>query len=206
MTLRTFPLTDFPAETLKWRPTFASITGGRPISGPAQRGEVSGGGWWQAAATGIDLGDDARIRQWLSLMLAAADGVEAFIVPMLQWPVTPGGTVTATVAAEPLRETTLAITTTTAIGPGHCFSIDHATVGPRIYMIKEVDSVVGDLRTCHVGPPLRQATTAGMSLDFNTPRCVMRVVDPSDESWPAVTAGWASRPSIAFEETFETLS
>lgn len=203
--MSTFPVTDFPCEGLRWRPQFANLDGGPTVAGPGQVAEISGGGGWVAELDGIDLGDDEMIRAWTALMFKAAQGVETFSVPMLTWPLNPDAPVTATIAAEPLRETTVAVTTTDTIGVGHVFEVDHATVGPRPYMILGIDSHVGDVWTLHIGPPLREATTADMAISFDEPRCVMRIPNATAEAWPRIGAGWAGRVSVTFEEAFDQL-
>lgn len=203
--MRTFPVTDYPSEGLRWRPLFANLSGGPTVAGPGQVGEVSGGGWWVAESDGIDLGEDGEIRAWMALMFSGAQTVEAFVVPMKTWPVNPDAPVTATIAAHALRATTVEITTDDTIGVGHCFTLAHAGVGPRVHMILGVDSHVGDVWTVHIGPPLREATTAAMAVDFDNPRCVMRISNPTADAWPRMGAGWSSKVQVTFEEAFDEL-
>lgn len=75
----------------------------------------------------------------------------------------------------PLRATTIVIDVTQGgdLQGGQYFSIDHATVGPRLYRIVDV---ADDGMTCTFRPPLREAITVSSTpLEFNHPACVMRL-------------------------------
>jgi hypothetical protein len=53
---------------------------------------------------------------------------------------------------------------------GELFSVEHAAWGWRVYRITRID---GDVITFR--PPLREAMAAGAALEFDTPRCQMRL-------------------------------
>lgn len=229
--MASFPILDFPVEGLRWWPTFANISGGPALTGPGQVAEISGGGWWMAEMDGLDLGDEAAIRQWRAVMMRAAQGVEAFVLEMLNWPLAPtvggvphsdsapfadsaeyatGAIVAELAASAALRATTVEITvdpaTASTLYGGEVFTIVHPTMRERIYLIDEVLGRVGDTYEVTIGPPLREAAAAETEVDFNRPRCLMRVKDADKGAWPRITAGWSARvQSITFEEAFDNI-
>jgi hypothetical protein len=85
--------------------------------------------------------------------------------------------ITATAAAASLRATSVAITMTqgSRIRPGHVFAINHSGAGWRMYQIGRVTDILGDVFTCSIRPPLRQAITNGTAIEFDLPRCKMRL-------------------------------
>lgn len=111
-------------------------------------------------------------------------------------------TITASlVGAAALRATQIVIKVTVGgdLEAGQHFSLSHATKGKRLYRIRRVISRAGQDWTVDVRPPLRQATTNGLAVDFVTPGCVMRSVG----SLPApVELGKRSKSSAAFVEYF----
>src|SRR5262245_21213739 len=78
----------------------------------------------------------------------------------------------------PLRTTSIAIHVTQGgiRKGGQYLSIDHPTVGPRLYRIVEITFDFGAGGVCNIRPPLREALTAAQTpLEFNHPACVMRL-------------------------------
>ena len=79
----------------------------------------------------------------------------------------------------PLRATSIAIHITVGgqVKGGQYFSINHPTVGPRLYRIVEVTfDHGGGFTVCTIRPPLREATAEAQTpLNFNHPACVMRL-------------------------------
>lgn len=57
---------------------------------------------------------------------------------------------------------------------GECFSIEHPTFGWRIY---EIATVSGN--TITFNPPLREAVTDGTAIEFDRPRCLMKLANSS---------------------------
>jgi hypothetical protein len=82
---------------------------------------------------------------------------------------------------------------------GETFSIAHPNKGDRAYSIDEIDSVVGNVVTCSIRPPLREAVTAGTYAEFSRPRCLMRLPPGATLPW-SVRPNWESRPSVTFIE------
>lgn len=83
------------------------------------------------------------------------------------------------VNAVALRATTATIRFS-AGGPlvgGEYFSIQHDTFSHRIYRVASV-VVSGTDNTVKFRPPLREAVTAGTRVEFDTPKCVMKLATP----------------------------
>lgn len=83
-------------------------------------------------------------------------------------------------ASAPLRATSLRISLAQGAGlaAGQHFSIEHPTKGWRLYRIARVTSP-GTTATVEIRPPLRAAVSAGMAVEFDVPRCLMRVTPES---------------------------
>jgi hypothetical protein len=103
-----------------------------------------------------------------------------------------------------LRSTSIAIHVTVGgqLKGGQYFSIDHPTVGPRLYRIVEITFDFGGGGVCTIRPPLREALTeASTPVEFNHPACVMRLasVDAMDLTLQMRKYG---TPTVNFIEAF----
>lgn len=91
---------------------------------------------------------------------------------------------------------TLDITYAPRIEPGQIFSIEGDSKGPRFYKVRTFDA---DTNEMTFRPPLREAVSAGARVEFDRPRCRMRLA--SDNAMKlelrAPTIGF---PDIALEE------
>lgn len=79
-----------------------------------------------------------------------------------------------------LRETEITINIRRAgsIRPGMFFSIRHDTWHWRLYRIRSIVEAytgTGDLMTISFGPGLREDTPGGTRLEFDTPKCLMKL-------------------------------
>lgn len=93
-----------------------------------------------------------------------------------------------TAAAAALRATSLDISINYAgelIG-GESFSIDHETMGPRLYEIATavVDDDDPTQATITFRPPLREAIEDDTPLEFDRPRCLMMLASPGAMDLP----------------------
>ncbi|BAL76009.1 hypothetical protein [Bradyrhizobium cosmicum] len=80
-----------------------------------------------------------------------------------------------------LRDTELDIVVNYAgelIG-GESFSIEHPTWGWRMYEIATVEMASNSEGTITFNPPLREDVAVGTRLEFDRPRCLMRLAQPS---------------------------
>lgn len=99
-----------------------------------------------------------------------------------------------TTAPAALRATTLAISidAPTALLGGEWFSIQHPTWGWRAYQIMSIDSDTLGFR-----PPLREAVASGTHIEFDDPRCTMRLAAATSN---ALSSGRYTDPAISFVE------
>jgi hypothetical protein len=113
--------------------------------------------------------------------------------------------VASNIGAQAERSTTMVINIATGSAPtgGEHFSINHPTVGWRLYRIARVNSRYGSQYTCSIRPPLREALTGGEALEFDVPRCTMKLVaSKADALDPDVQLGRRARVDAYFEEAF----
>lgn len=163
-----------------------------------------GGGFWVASLNEIQL-DDLHARLWRAVRQICNGGVTPIVVPrndvlFAPWP---NGVTTAGVipfsdeslfdddsgfyqpiidvscrGAVALRATTMEINLNYcgALQGGESFTIDHAVFGPRLYEIGTV-VVAEDEATAVItfNPPLREAISDETTLDFDRPRCLMKL-------------------------------
>lgn len=102
-----------------------------------------------------------------------------------------------------LRATSLTVTLTagSALRGGEYFSIDHADLRWRLYRVRTaVDNGDGTFAVT-IRPPLRAAVTAGSVLEFDRPKCVMRIAS-ADAMDLMLEQRRRGRPSVSFVEAF----
>lgn len=108
-------------------------------------------------------------------------------------------------ATAALRATTLTIRINqgSLLWGGESFSINHATMGWRLYEISTVfmdedDPAAGVIT---IMPPLREAVGDETPMEFDRPRCTMRLANPS--SMNLTVQPWTfNSASVEFVETF----
>lgn len=88
--------------------------------------------------------------------------------------------VAVTVGAAALRASSLTISfiSGAALRGGECFSIAHTINNWRLYEITSV-TIVGGNSVVTIEPPLREAVPSGTAVEFDRPRCTMRLASPS---------------------------
>lgn len=205
--LLTFPRILARDQRWKWELTARTISGGRSFAGVMPMLRADGGGLWTATLGDVQVSTAAQVKAWRALAGKLDGGARAFVMEarderFAPWPgaavdqleatnsdgsAPSDGTVYVTdligaeVAADAaLRATSLTLTLTNAaaLQGGEHFSIQHYHHSHRLYRIVSVtindsgDSVV------EIRPPLREATTAGTRVEFDYPKCVMRLATP----------------------------
>lgn len=191
----TFPTSRFAFDEQEIDIERRTISGGVSLAGEEDVIETDGGGRVFAEFAGGPLLEREDNLAWRAIGTRFGSGTEPIIVPFcdrLHQPYgyehsvphsddTPfdddseysgGGPVASVAADAALRATTLSLTLDLPqdlIG-GEWFSINHPTKGWRAYNIATVDGSTVTFR-----PPLREAVTAGDTVDFDNPRCLMRV-------------------------------
>ncbi len=111
--------------------------------------------------------------------------------------------VAATVAtAALLRATTLEIQITagSALQGGEHFSIQHDELSHRLYRIGSV-TVADGITTAEIRPPLRAAVDAGTPIEFDAPKCTMRLASP-DAMDLSLTRRTYGQADVKFIESF----
>lgn len=107
-----------------------------------------------------------------------------------------------TVGTANLRATSLDVLINVAgdLVGGEAFSIFHGNYGWRLYEIATVDYTDATRATITFNPPLREAVAGSTSLEFDRPRCMMRLATPS--AMDLSVAPWTfNRASVSFVES-----
>jgi hypothetical protein len=109
-----------------------------------------------------------------------------------------------TVGASTLRQTTLPVQVNygSALRGGECFSILHPVESWRMYEVVSIATAAGSSQlTLTIEPPLRDDVPIGTQLDFDNPRCTMRLAKPDSMDLDLTTYPYP-RPAVDFVETF----
>ncbi len=197
------------------------ISGGTAINGDETLIETSGGGRVALELSDFDLDDPEVARAWDAIDAYMDGGVRPMIVPWCDPAHQPsyhfdgvphsddtsfsdgtlyhtGGTSVSLSADVALGATILQIDITLLKGnPLGWFSINHDVIGHRAYKVAEILAQTDTTATISVRPRLRRATSAGATLDFEKPRCVMRIVG---EMRAPRTMGYAEGQPLRFVE------
>lgn len=226
-----FPVEDFWLKDAAWSLDGQRLTGGQSVSGLTQTARTDGGGYWTADLRFVLRSPD-QVRRWRAFAARLSGGEETIAVPRCEigLKVTLAAGVTfesvthsdgvafsdgTEYVIEPvvsaafggtaaLRATQVQLNFTTAVDllGGEVFSIVHANAGERMYQIKSIVSQSGNNYTVKISPPLREAVTTSTELDFDDPRCLMRVA----EGFQAEMRGLRfSDPKPLFIEHFDPL-
>lgn len=109
-----------------------------------------------------------------------------------------------TCSAAVLRSTSLTVSINYAGGlqGGESFSIEHEVLGWRLYEISTVTMITDTTATIRFHPPLREAVADGALLEFDRPRCVMRLAKPSSMDLSVVPWTFNSG-NVDFVEAFQ---
>ena len=177
------------------------MTGGRSLGGVVQEGRFDGGPFWTLSLTGMAIKTVAKIRLAKALqgLLDSGSPIEvgtseaAFTVlaagstrdsvPFSDDATFDGGAefaaspVTATITDDAALRATSLTFDQVGMAPlqgGEEFTVVTAS-GPRMHRVIEVSGTAAQPTISFI-PPLREAMTAGQALDFNRPRCVMKMV------------------------------
>ena len=193
-----------------WRRGARIIVPGATGDGFMPTVEASGGGIWINENEEVNLRTPGHVRLWRAIEEYLAGGATPIVVPMCdrrQYPAPAGFTPEAvphsddtphsdgTGYAQPFVDVELdasaALRATTAdffvlragdIRPGMFFSILHPTWHWRLYRIQQiVETLTGDVMTVKFGPGLREAAGTGTKIEFDTPRCLMKL--PAEDAF-----------------------
>jgi hypothetical protein len=136
-----------------------------------------------------DLTDFSDGSEFLGSPIVAALAADAY---MPAWPAPP---------VAPTQAQILLTTSAPLMGVEY-FSIIGPSGNVRLHLITEVVAVAGDVTTVNFLPPLREDMAAGTPIDFNDPRCTMKVDIASVQgAWPRMEVPFTARPKIVFAES-----
>jgi hypothetical protein len=176
-----------------------------------------GGGLWSASLNNIQFLDASYTKLWRAVRQLCNGGVNPIVVPCNDIAFVPAGQ-PQSFAAIPhgdgalfddgagyyqdvidvtnagganLRATVMNLTLNNC-GPlqgGELFSIRHPTFDWRMYEIGSVTPIDGTHVTVTFNPPLREAVNDGDAIEFDRPRCLMKLVnaaamDLNITTWP----------------------
>ena len=224
-----YPLRLMREQNHDWNIVGAVATAGQtPVASVDVRSD--GGGFWSASINDIQFRDQNDTLLWRAVRQLCKGGVVPIVVPRndsVFAPFPAGGPrsygdipfddeslfsdgsgfmqpvidVECYVAAA--RRATAMIIQLNNCAPlqgGESFSIKHATFGWRLYEIGSATAVDSTHTTIIFNPPLREAVGVGDRLEFDQPRCTMKLarssaMDINITTWPFST------PSVKFIES-----
>jgi hypothetical protein len=163
-----------------------------------------GGGFWMASLNNSRLRDASDTRLWRAIRQVINGGVTPLIVPCRDTAFAPfpagfpGDSVphsddsffddgagyyqplidVTNSGGAALRATSMVVDLNDCadLQGGEVFSIQHSTFNWRLYEIATVDQT-GSVATITFNPPLREAVADGERLEFDRPRCTMKLVN-----------------------------
>lgn len=226
-----FPTRLFNPGTIKPGLIGAQQAGGRSLSGIVQNADLSGGGYWTVEFGEIALLGRAKVLAWRRLAAALAGGGTSVDVPLADrrhQPIAAAYTGTDTYglntyeddafwlpgAGEQIsvfsfggglaRDTTISfITATTLLGGEHFTMQDNTNFTYRLHRITRIISHVGNDYVAEIRPPLRVNSYFGQPMNFDSPRCTMRLDGDMEATLEMLRFGKAS---VRFLEDFPPVS
>jgi hypothetical protein len=222
-----FPTRLFSPGQMRLQIVGASQSGGRSLSGIAQNAELSGGGFWAVEFGDVSLTTPAKVLAWRRLSAALAGGgtsVDVLIADRRHQP--PGIVVEPSIGLDTWVEDDFWVTPE-VLGPvgvmilpgwemrstvisfgwtgqplvgGELFSVqDSTTWAHRLHRITRIIGNDGTGYTAEVRPPLRVTGYGGQPMNFNSPRCTMRLDGDMAEPLEMLRT---ARAAVRFVEDF----
>ena len=112
--------------------------------------------------------------------------------------------------ARALRSTTIAIAIQrgSQLRGGEYFSLNHPTLGWRLYRVGQISGVTGSTYTCSIRPPLREAVADQLAVEFDVPRYQAKIAPgKADDLEPTLEQGrWATVALYAVESLMASAS
>jgi hypothetical protein len=198
-------------RTLLWEQWFMNEQSPPTLDGTVQVRNINGGGLWRAARNTVQLRTKAQVLAWQGLTTQLRGGLQPIDVPLglcAQQPKPSGGgsisiAVVGTTAARAVAMRVV-LTSSGEVLPGMHFSdYDASIYGWRLYAIDTVAAVMGQptQRDITFWPPLRFAAADAHALEFDEPRCVMKL-QASDSMMLELDLRKRGDPSAQFIEAF----
>lgn len=221
-----FPVRLLGPPELHARLEDGSLVGGRSSAGDAEYVRMTAGAVWRMGFGEIALWSRETVQAWRTFASGADAGAMPVIVPLWDRRHQPFGNsayvgasdfaqvvwrdhnrweaeeVQAVAAAEAARDATEVTFTFAGSGTpigGEHFSVYRNRFGWRLYrLIRKLGEAEG-AQTWEIRPPLREKLPAGTPLNFDSPRCTMRVDGDISEVLSMLRLG---RGTPAFVESF----
>lgn len=213
----------------EWNLTANPINPGRTASGSLPVMRIDGGGLWVANFHDLFFRTLDEVRTFKAIRLAANNGVMPIVVPRRD-PFSPFPTSVhsydpiphsdgsffsdgtgysqsvisvESVGNAALRATELVLNliNCAALSAGMTFSIRHPTENWRLYEITSTSIGSPPFTTISFFPPLREAVSEGTEIEFDNPRCLMRLANQAAMNF-RMSAFPYSPQSAAFVEAF----
>lgn len=225
------PVEDFNLCNVRFSLGGIQLSGGQAISGGTQLSKTDGGGSWVAQLS-FKLRTADQVRRWRAYGARLDGGASTITIPRCEAglkiildgepdiegaPHSDGASfsdgseyvvvpeVSASFGASAALRATqvqLDFVSPVSVLGGEVFTVEHANAGERMYTIHSIASQTGNSYTVKIRPPLREAVTTATPLDFDDPRCVMRLANA--ESWDAQLNNLRfADPSPVFIEHFD---
>ena len=190
------------------------------------------GGLWKCEMSSVFLETPEEYSAWRAIRASLRNGVGRIVVPMLRrpWFAQPGpsapvphsddstfddgsGYMGLAIAAELVAHAAHAATTIRAKVAGaepfigaEPFTIVHPNARERLYEVSGITEATpidgGFVYSLEINPPLREAAVAGTVIDFDTPRCAMRLTDSNGMNYEEEIVSF---PSVSFIEDLRAL-
>lgn len=217
MTILSFPISLMREASHDWNIVGNTATAGQTATSSVDI-RSDGGGLWTASLNDIQFWDQTFTLLWRSIRQLCNGGVNPLVVPrndaiFAPFPVGPrsyspikfnDGTLFSdgtgftqsviTVEASggaPLRATSmeLLLINCGALVGGEAFSICHPTYNWRMYEIASAVVIDSTHVSITFNPPLREAVPDGAGIEFDLPRCTMKLVNAASmdlnvTTWP----------------------
>jgi hypothetical protein len=222
-----FPLLLLHEASHDWNLVGTTMAAGQTVSAAVDV-RSDGGGFWVASLNDIQLWHREYALLWRATRQLANGGVGQVVVSrrdqLAPWPngLTDYGAFAfdddtlfddgsgfdqpvidvVVNAAAALRATTIALQLVNCgdLLGGEAFAIEHPTYGWRMYEIATVTDVSDGVVSVTFNPPLREALAGGEAVEFDRPRCLMKLVN-SGAMDLNLTVLPDSRASVKFVET-----
>lgn len=223
--LDTWPIHLFWPSAMRWRRVSVTSGGGQGANGLMRIVRTDGGGRWRCEMT-VPLLRIPDIKAARAIIEEQDGGAAQILVPFFPDAEAPyplgmpaplvthsdgstfddetmyqSGAIEVTLAqAAALRATTVYpdVVASGLIGGGEMFSIDHPIYGEHLYCITRLLDDGG----WRIRPPLRWATDADTPINFDNPKCVMRLIN-AEEAMEEIRPPYISSLTLVFEESLD---
>lgn len=170
---------------LQWVPDFNNTGSPPALDGSRQFGSSSGGGLWRASLSQVQLRTARQIRSWMAFEIATRGGATPVDVPLFLTGYQPtfngahSGIVIRAVnggwAARAISGRVELVNADDLDVGQHFADYDATTYGWRLHRIETANHSSGSLVDITFWPPARFAVANNHVLEFDAPRCVMRL-------------------------------